>query len=77
MTAIGGPLTQVEAAALREALHTVRAGGVAEPTLPQIATVLFEPAAEMAAAAAHDPRAARAPTSAAPRSRSRICARVR
>ena len=48
MTAVGGPLTQIEAAALREALHTVRAGGVAEPTLPEIATVLFDPIAEMA-----------------------------
>ena len=48
MTAVGGPLSQIEAAALREALHTVRAGGVAEPTLPQIAKVLFDPIADMA-----------------------------
>jgi type IV secretory pathway VirB4 component len=48
VTAIGGPLTQVEAAGLREALRVVRAGGAAEPTLPQIARVLFDPVAEMA-----------------------------
>ena len=49
MTAIGGPLTQVEAAALREALRTVRERGVREPTLPDIAAVMFAPTAEMAA----------------------------
>ena len=48
VTAIGGALTQVEAAGLREALHAVRASGVAEPTLPQIARVLFDPGADMA-----------------------------
>jgi type IV secretory pathway VirB4 component len=48
VTAIGGPVTQIEGAALREALHTVRARGVGEPTLPEIATVLFAPVAEMA-----------------------------
>jgi type IV secretory pathway VirB4 component len=48
ITATGGPLTQIEAAALREALHTVRGRGTGEPTLPEIATVLFAPAAEMA-----------------------------
>jgi type IV secretory pathway VirB4 component len=48
-TAIGAELTQVEAAALREALRTVRARGVGEPTLPEIAAVLFSPAGEMAA----------------------------
>jgi type IV secretory pathway VirB4 component len=48
ITALGGPLSQVEAAALREALRTVRARGSAEPTLPQIASALFEPVAEMA-----------------------------
>src|SRR5207302_5599621 len=48
VTAVGGPLTQIEAAALREALHTVRARGVHEPTLPQIAAALFAPGAEMA-----------------------------
>ena len=47
VTALAGPLTQIEAAALREALHTVRARG--EPTLPEIAAVLFAPTAEMAA----------------------------
>jgi type IV secretory pathway VirB4 component len=62
-TAIGQPVTQVEAGALREALRTVRrhgrrpgdggaapAGGRGEPTLPQIAAVLFNPPAEMATA---------------------------
>ena len=48
VTAVGGPLTQVEAAGLREALHMVRASGVPEPTLPDIAKVLFDPAADMA-----------------------------
>ncbi len=49
VTAGGEQLTQIEAAALREALQTVRARGDGEPTLPQIARVLFEPTAEMAA----------------------------
>jgi type IV secretory pathway VirB4 component len=49
ITALGGPLTQIEAAALREALRTVRAGGHGEPTLPKIAAALFAPTAEMAA----------------------------
>jgi type IV secretory pathway VirB4 component len=48
VTAVGGSLTQVEAAGLREALHALRASGVAEPTLPQIARVLFDPGADMA-----------------------------
>jgi type IV secretory pathway VirB4 component len=48
MTAVGGPLTQVEAAALREALHAVRVSRVAEPTLPQVAGFLFDPVPEMA-----------------------------
>jgi len=47
-TAIGEPVTQVEAGALREALRTVRAHH-SEPTLPEIAHVLFTPPAEMAA----------------------------
>ncbi len=47
-TAIGGPVTQIEAAALREALRTVRASGIGEPTLPDIAAVLFAPVVEMA-----------------------------
>lgn len=50
VTAIEGPLTQVEAGALREALRRVRERGGAEPTLPEIAAVLFEPTGEMAAA---------------------------
>jgi type IV secretory pathway VirB4 component len=49
VTAIGAPLTQLEAAALREALRAVRRSGVDEPTLPDIAAVLFVPTAEMAA----------------------------
>jgi type IV secretory pathway VirB4 component len=48
VTAVGEPLTQIEAAGLREALHAVRAGGEPEPTLPQIAKILFDPSAEMA-----------------------------
>jgi type IV secretory pathway VirB4 component len=47
ITAVGGPLTQIEAAALREALHVVRRCGRGEPTLPEIAQVLFAPTAEM------------------------------
>jgi type IV secretory pathway VirB4 component len=48
VTAIGGPLSQAESGALREALRTVRRGGSVEPTLPDIARVLFHPLAEMA-----------------------------
>ena len=48
VTAVGEPLTQIEAAGLREALHAVRARGESEPTLPQIAKVLFDPSADMA-----------------------------
>src|SRR5947209_13764785 len=48
-TAVGGPLTQTERAALREALRTVRLSEVREPTLPDISTVLFAPVGEMAA----------------------------
>ncbi len=46
-TAIGQTLEQVEAAALREALRAVRAREI-EPTLPQIAEVLFDPPAALA-----------------------------
>jgi type IV secretory pathway VirB4 component len=48
VTAINGSLTQSEAAALREALRTVRMRGGGEPTLPEIAKTLFTPTAEMA-----------------------------
>ena len=48
VTAINGSLTQSEAAALREALRTVRMRGSGEPTLPEIAKTLFAPTAEMA-----------------------------
>jgi type IV secretory pathway VirB4 component len=47
LTAIGGPTTQVEAAALREALRVLRSSGVAEPTLPDIAELLFNPVVGM------------------------------
>jgi type IV secretory pathway VirB4 component len=65
VTALGGALTQVEAAALREALHAVRRHVATEPTLPDIAAALFAPSAEMATALrttpeglAHDARRA-------------------
>ncbi len=48
ITAIGGPLSQIEGAALREALRAVRLSGTAEPALPDIAAALFSPVAEMA-----------------------------
>jgi type IV secretory pathway VirB4 component len=49
ITATGSPLTQVESGALREALRTVRARGIGEPTLPEIAAALFAPSGDMAA----------------------------
>jgi type IV secretory pathway VirB4 component len=48
ITAVGGALTQIEGAALREALHAVRRSPVAEPSLPDIAALLFSPTPEMA-----------------------------
>jgi type IV secretory pathway VirB4 component len=42
-SALGEALTQVEAAALREALRVVRARGAGEPTLPEVAALLFTP----------------------------------
>jgi len=48
VTAIGGPATQIEAGALREALRVVRDGCDGEPTLPQIAAVMFSPTGAMA-----------------------------
>jgi type IV secretory pathway VirB4 component len=48
VAAMGDTLTQVEAGALREALRVVRARGDGEPTLPQIADVLFSPVDAMA-----------------------------
>jgi type IV secretory pathway VirB4 component len=42
-SALGETLTQIEAAALREALRVVRARGDGEPTLPQVASLLFDP----------------------------------
>jgi type IV secretory pathway VirB4 component len=47
-TAVGSPLTLVEAGALREALAVLRAART-EPTLPDVAALLFSPVAEMAA----------------------------
>ena len=70
VTALGDALTQVEAGALREALRVVRARGDGEPTLPQIAGVLFSPVDAMAQRLRDDrrhsgrrraPRRARAP----------------
>ena len=48
VTALGASLTQVEAGALREALHAVRERGSGEPTLPEVARVLFDPVPAMA-----------------------------
>jgi type IV secretory pathway VirB4 component len=48
VAALGAPLTQLEAAALREGLRVVRASSADEPTLPDIAAVLFAPVAQMA-----------------------------
>jgi type IV secretory pathway VirB4 component len=47
-TTVGGPLTQEEAGALREALRVVRDRGDSEPTIPQVASALFAPTAAMA-----------------------------
>jgi type IV secretory pathway VirB4 component len=46
-TAVGAPLTLVEAGALREALAVLRTAGT-EPTLPAVAGLLFAPVAQMA-----------------------------
>jgi type IV secretory pathway VirB4 component len=48
MTAIGDGLSQAESGALREALRVVRRSGEREPTLPDIARLLFQPVLEMA-----------------------------
>ncbi|MDQ6817985.1 MAG: ATP-binding protein [Actinomycetota bacterium] len=48
VTALGEGLSQIEAGALREALRAVRLAGISEPTLRDIAAVMFEPVAEMA-----------------------------
>ncbi|HEY6395889.1 MAG TPA: hypothetical protein VIX82_00395, partial [Solirubrobacteraceae bacterium] len=48
VTALNQPLSQIEAAALREALRTVHLKGIAEPTLRDIAALMFEPSGEMA-----------------------------
>ena len=47
-SAIGERVNQTESAALREALRTVRHAGATEPTLPDVAAVLFDPTEEMA-----------------------------
>jgi type IV secretory pathway VirB4 component len=57
VTALGGPLNQLEAGALREALRVVRLRGADEPTLPEIAAVLFSPVAAMAERLQTDPDA--------------------
>jgi type IV secretory pathway VirB4 component len=57
VTALGGPLRQVEAAALREALDVVRFGCHGEPTLPAITEVLFAPTGAMAEALRTTPAA--------------------
>ncbi len=56
VTALGGPLHQVEAAALREALRIVRRAG-SEPTLPDIAALLFAPPVALSAELRSDPGA--------------------
>ena len=76
VTAVGGPLTQIEAAGLREALHAVRASGVSEPTLPEIAKVLFDPGGDMARRCGPRPRSSPL-TPGARRSRSRTSAKAR
>ena len=76
-TAIGEAVNQIEGAALREALRTVRAVGVSEPTLPEIAAVLFDPPGEMAEPAADDTGRSWHSMSGAPRSRFRISAKGR
>jgi type IV secretory pathway VirB4 component len=48
VSARGGPLTQPEAAGLREALRAVRQSGVREPALPDISAILFAPNTDMA-----------------------------
>jgi type IV secretory pathway VirB4 component len=48
VTALGAPLSQVEAGALREALRVVRAASRQEPTLPEIVALLFSPVSAMA-----------------------------
>jgi len=50
VTALGGPVTQIEAGALREALRVVRdgCGRGDDPTLPEVTAVLFSPTGEMA-----------------------------
>jgi len=47
VTALGEPLTQLESAALREALRVLRHTGRSEPTLPEVAHLLFHPVASM------------------------------
>ena len=47
-TAIAGSVTQAESAGLREALRVLREIATGEPTLPEIAHLLFHPTGEMA-----------------------------
>ncbi len=73
-TAIGEGLRQVEAAALRESLRALRRLG-REPTLPDVAAVMFSPPPDMARALADQRGSARLRTSGGRHSRSRISAR--
>jgi len=56
-TAIGATLTQEESGALREALAVVCERGRGEPTVPDVASVLFDPPAEVAERLRTDPAA--------------------
>ena len=76
VTAVGGPLTQLEAGALREALRTPCARSDKEPTLPEIAAVLFAPSPRWRSACARTSSGWRA-TLDALHWRSRTCARAR
>ena len=77
VTALGGALSQVEAAALREALRDRRARAAApSPPCPRSRRVLFSPVAEMAQRLRTTP-SGWPPMRGAARSRSRICARGR
>jgi type IV secretory pathway VirB4 component len=46
-TAVGQPLSQLENAALREALWVLRRRRAIEPTLPEVAQLLFHPVSDM------------------------------
>ncbi len=48
ITALGQRLSQLESGALREALRILRRDGRADPTLPEVARLLFHPVTDMA-----------------------------